>query len=309
MGKYIIKRLLFLIPILLIISLMVYFFMSLTGDPVLTVAGENATAEEVELMREAMGLNDPFFVRYGRYIWNVLHGDLGTSLTGKDVWSYFIERLPYTLLLAFAGMFVALIMSIPFGIIAAVKQNSWIDSLVSTVSIAGLSIPNFWLGLMLMLLFSVKLGWLPVSGATDGVRSLILPAICAGLSNAATLARMTRSSMVDALHAEYLQTARAKGVSEKKVVLKHAFRNALLPIITTAGNIFILLIGGTVVVETVFSWPGIGYVIVQSVRGNEYTLVTGFVILTTVLVALVLLAVDILYAYIDPRIKASYTGK
>ncbi len=309
MGKYIIKRLLFLIPILLIISLMVYFFMSLTGDPVLTVAGENATAEEVELMREAMGLNDPFFVRYGRYIWNVLHGDLGTSLTGKDVWSYFIERLPYTLLLAFAGMFVALIMSIPFGIIAAVKQNSWIDSLVSTVSIAGLSIPNFWLGLMLMLLFSVKLGWLPVSGATDGVRSLILPAICAGLSNAATLARMTRSSMVDALHAEYLRTARAKGVSEKKVVLKHAFRNALLPIITTAGNVFILLIGGTVVVETVFSWPGIGYVIVQSVRGNEYTLVTGFVILTTVLVALVLLAVDILYAYIDPRIKASYTGK
>jgi peptide/nickel transport system permease protein len=159
-----------------------------------------------------------------------------------------------------------------------------------------------------MLLFSVKLGWLPTSGAS-GFKSIIMPAICAGLSNAAVLARMTRSSMVDELHADYLRTARAKGAKEKNVVMKHAYRNASIPIVTTLGQALVLLLGGTVVVETVFSWPGIGYLIVQSVRGNEYTLVTGFVILTTILVALVLLVVDILYAYIDPRIKARYTGK
>lgn len=310
MAKYIIKRLLFLIPVLLVVSLLVYFFMSLTGDPVATVSGETLSEAQREIVRESMGLNDPFFVRYARYMKNILlHGDLGTSLTGQGVWALYISRLPYTILLAVAGMLVTIVIAIPSGIIAGVKQNTWIDTLVSTLSIAGLSIPNFWLGLLLMLLFSVHLGWLPTSGAADGLKSLVLPAICAGLSSTAVIARMTRSSMVDELHADFLRTARAKGTMEKDVILKHAFRNALIPIVTTIGNNFILLLGGTVVVETVFAWPGIGYLLVQSVRGNEYTLVTGFVILTTVLVALVLLAIDVLYAYIDPRIKASYLRK
>lgn len=308
MGRYILRRLLSLIPILLVISFLVYFMMSLTGDPVATMMGEEATEEQMEVMRESLGLNDPFIVRYGRYIWGVLQGDFGTDLAGKDVFSMFMSRFPYTVLLAFVGLFVAVIFAIPLGIIAAVKQNTWVDTAISTISVAGLSIPSYWLGLMLMIEFSIKLGWLPTSGFS-GIKSIIMPGICAGLMWAALIARTTRSSMLDCIRADFLRTARAKGVSEKLVILRHAFKNALIPILTTIGSTFSNLIGGVVVVETVFSWPGIGNLIISSVRSNEYTLVTGCVILTTVFVALTLLLIDILYAYFDPRIKASYTRK
>lgn len=309
MGRYILKRLLSLIPILFIISLLVYCLMSLTGDPVATITQGEVSVEQMEIMREEMGLNDPLLVRYGRYIWGVLHGDFGKDLAGQDVLEQYMQRIGYTIMLAFGGMIVALLFSIPFGILAAVKQNTWIDTAVSTTAVAGLSIPSYWLGLLMILLFAVKLGWLPTSGADAGFKSIIMPSICAGLMWAALIARTTRSSMLDCLRADFLRTARAKGVKEKSVVLKHAFRNAAIPIVTTIGSMFSSLIGGTVVVETVFAWPGIGNLIVSSVRGNEYTLVTGAVLLTTILVAVVLLLVDILYAYIDPRIKASYVRK
>lgn len=308
MGRYILRRLVSLIPILLIISFFVYLLMSFTGDPVATITGGEATQEQMEIMRENLGLNDPFIVRYGRYLWAVLHGDFGTDLAGQDVLQMYLARIPYTILLAFAGMIVALLFSIPFGIIAAVKQNTWIDTAVSTLSVAGLSIPSYWLGLLMMVLFSIKLGWLPTSGC-DSAKSIIMPGICSGLLWSALIARTTRSSMLDSIRADYLRTARSKGVKERRVILKHALGNALIPIVTTIGSMFSSLIGGTVVVETVFSWPGIGNLIVASVRGNEYTLVTGCVLLTTVLVAVVLLIVDILYAYIDPRVKASYVRK
>lgn len=308
MGRYIIRRLLSLIPILLIISFFVYFMMSLTGDPVATMMGEEATVEQMEIMREKLGLNDPFIVRYGRYIGGVLRGDFGTDLAGKDVLEMYMARIPYTIMLAFAGLAVAVIIAIPCGVIAAVKQNTWIDTTISTISVAGLSIPSYWLGLMLMIVFSIKLGWLPTSGC-DSAKSIIMPGICAGLMWSALIARTTRSAMLDCIRADYLRTARAKGVSEKLVVMRHAFKNALIPILTTIGSTFSNLIGGVVVVETVFSWPGIGNLIISSVRSNEYTLVTGCVILTTIFVALTLLVIDVLYAYFDPRIKASYVRK
>lgn len=305
MWKYVVRRFLFLIPILLVVSFLVYWLMSYTGDPAYTVAGEYSTAEEVEARREAMGLNDPIVIRYFHYMEGVIHGDLGTGLYGDNVWDEFIVRLPYTVYLAVAAMFITVIMAIPLGIIAAVKQNTWTDAGLSTLAMAGISIPEFWLGLLLMLLFAVKLKWLPSSGAGD-FKSIIMPAICAGVNNASLVTRMTRSSMVDQIRADYLRTARAKGVGERQVVLRHALKNSLIPIITIVGSQFSILMGGTVVVETVFAWPGVGNYLVTSIRSNDYTMVTGFVLLITVFVALVLLAVDILYAYADPRIKARY---
>ncbi len=309
MYKYIIKRILTLIPIIIVVSFLVFFLMSLTGDAAYSIAGENMTKEEVAALREKMGLNDNIFVRYARYMNNLLHGDLGTGIYGKNVWEEFKTRFPNTLVLALAAMIVTVVVAIPLGIVAALKQNTWLDAGLSTVAVAGISVPSFWLGLMMIILFSVKLGWLPTSGNDQGIKSIIMPAIAAGISNASLVMRMTRSAMLDNLRADFLRTARAKGVDERKVVLKHAMKNALIPIITIIGSQFSILIGGTVVVEQVFSWPGVGNLIIQGVRGNDYIMVTGCVVMVTVFVALVLLAVDILYAYVDPRIKARYSGK
>jgi peptide/nickel transport system permease protein len=296
-----------LIPVILVISFIVFFLMSLSGDPVYSVAGDNMTEEQIKILRQQMGMNDPLFVRYLRYMAGVLRGDLGKSIYGgKDVWHEYINRLPYTIYLAVAAMGVALVIALPIGIIAAVKQNTWVDAISSIFAIAGLSIPGFWLGLMLIWLFAIKLGWLPVTGATAGIKSIIMPAITAGIGNAALIMRMTRSSMLDTLRQEYLRTARAKGVGERKVILKHALGNALIPIITIVGSQFSILFGGAVVTEMVFAWPGVGNLTVTAIRGNDYPMVTGCVIMTTVFTALVLLFVDIIYAYVDPRIKAQY---
>lgn len=308
MLKYITKRLLALIPIMLVISLMVFFFMSLTGDPAMTIASDQMSAEDIEVLRESMGLNDPFIVRYGRYMNGVLHGDFGKDLRGQDVWMLFSSRLPYTVVLAAASLVVIILIALPCGIIAAVKQNTWMDTTVSVIAIAGMSVPNFWIGLLLMLLFGVKLGWLPTSGANSPT-SIILPAVSAGIAFAAASARTTRSSMLDCLRADYLRTARAKGVSENDVITKHALKNALIPIVTVLGSQFCNLMGGTVIVESVFSWPGIGNLIVSGVRGNEFTLVTSCIIMTTLLIGVCLIIIDVIYAFVDPRIKAIYSGK
>lgn len=308
MLKYFAKRLLILIPIILVVSFIVFAMMSMTGDPARMLAGDTMTEEQIDALRESMGLNRPLIVRYFEYVGNALRGDFGESLYGKNVWQEYISRLPYTAILAIAAMFLVVVISIPLGIVAALKRGTLVDASVSALAVIGLSIPGFWLGLILMLAFSLGLGWLPTGGANT-VSSIILPAVTAAVPNIALVTRTTRSSMLDALSMDFLRTARAKGISENKVVFKHALKNALIPIITIVGSQFSILLGGTLVVEMVFSWPGVGYLIVTAVRGNDYNMVTGCVIMTTILVALVLLLVDMLYAFVDPRIKAQYSRK
>ena len=309
MWKYVLKRILYLIPCILAVSFIVYFLMSFSGDPVLSLVSDNATEEEIEMMREKMGLNRPLVVRYVEYMGNVLHGDLGRSINGnKNVWAEYAARMPYTIWLAVVSVLILIVVSLPLGILAALKHGSWLDSILSGFAMVTLSIPSFWAGLLMIILFAVKLGWLPVSGAETG-NSVIMPAICCSLSHIALLTRTTRTSMLDQLNADYLRTARAKGVPERKVVTRHALNNALIPIITILGNDMSILFAGTVAVETVFTWPGIGYLIVTSIRGNDYNMVTGCVLMTTIIVSILLLIVDILYAFVDPRIKAQYTGR
>lgn len=309
MWKYTLKRIMYLIPSIIAVSFIVYFLMSFSGDPAYSLVSDTATQEEIEMLREELGLNRNIFVRYFDYMSGVVQGDFGTSLNGqKDVLAEFMARMPHTISLTVASMVFILVFSLPLGIIAALKHGTWVDTGLSTLAIASLSVPNFWLGLMMILLFAVKLQWLPVSGA-EGWSSIIMPAICAGVTHTALLTRMTRTSMLDNLNADFLRTARAKGVPEKTVVLKHAMGNALIPILTIMGNQMSILIAGTVAVETVFTWPGVGYLIVTAIRSNEFNMVTGCVMLTTVFAAVVLLAVDILYAFADPRIKSQYTGK
>ena len=297
-----------LIPVLLGVAFIIFAIMSVAeGDPVYQVAGPDATEEQLEALREEMGLNGSLIERYFRYIGNLLKGDLGVSYVTKlDVMQLYLQRLPNTLRLASIAMLVAVALSVPLGIVAAVNQNSWKDTLAMILALLGLSMPNFWLGLLLMLLFSLKLGWLP-SGGAEGFTSVILPAVTVGVGLAALLTRTTRSSMLDVLRQDYLRTARAKVVSERKVVYVHALRNALIAIITIFGVQFSNVLGGSVLAETVFAWPGVGRLVVDAIDQRDIPTVTGALIMTTMLVTIVNLLVDIIYAYVDPRIKAQYT--
>ena len=307
MWKYFLKRVLTLIPVLLVVSFLVFWLMSMTGDPARTKAGDFATEEQIELMREQMGLNDPITVRFGRWISNVvLHGDFGEGLYGDNCWKEFALRIPHTVKLAFASILLTVIIAIPFGIIAAVKQNTWLDTILSSIAMLGISMPSFWLGLLLIVTFSVKLRLLPSAGDNGTLACLLMPMFCSAVNNAALVTRMTRSSMVDQIRADYLRTARAKGVSEKKVILKHALKNALIPIITIVGSQFSILLGGTTVIETVFSWPGVGMYTVTCIRGNDFMSATCNIVLVSIMTAIILLGVDMLYAFVDPRIKARY---
>lgn len=311
MWRYIIKRIVILIPLIFLVSFIVYALMDAApGDPVRALVGENMTDEQIEQKREELGYNDPLIQRYLRYIGGVLRGDFGKSLYGeKDVLGEYMNRLPYSLKLALVSIVFTLLVSLPFGILAAVRQNTWIDNALSGLAMIGLSVPGFWLGLMLILLFAQKLGWFPTFGAQEGFLSYVLPAVTLGVANASLLTRMTRSSMLDTIRQDYLRTVRAKGVDERHVILGHALKNALVPIVTIAGSQFSGLIGGAIVVENVFTWPGIGTLTITAIRQHDVNLATGCAILTTVLTAVILLLVDILYAYIDPRIKAQYSGR
>ncbi len=308
MYRYIIKRLIMLIPVLLGVAFVIFAIMNVAeGDPVYQVAGPDATEEQLEALREEMGLNGSLLQRYFRYIANLLRGDLGTSYISKmDVMKLYFQRLPNTLRLASIAMIVAVLISVPLGIVAAVNQNSWKDTIAMVLALLGLSMPNFWLGLLLIILFSLKLGWFP-SGGSEGIISVVLPAVTVGVGLAALLTRTTRSSMLDVLRQDYLRTARAKGVSENKVVMHHALRNALIPIITIFGVQFSNVLGGSVLAETVFAWPGVGRLVVDAIDQRDIPTVTGALVMTTMLVTVVNLLVDIIYAYVDPRIKAQYT--
>lgn len=307
MHKFILKRLLLLVPVLLGVSLLVYAIMSFTpGDPAQLILGENAPAHAVEALREDMGLNDPFFVRYARFVGNAVTGDLGRSYTsGRDVFDEIFSRFPNTLILAALGVTIAVAIGIPIGIISATRQYSLIDSSSMIFALLGVSMPNFWLGLMLILVFAVNLGWLPSGGYSDW-NSLILPAITLGTGSAAIITRMTRSSMLEVIRQDYIRTARAKGVAENVVINKHALKNALIPVITVIGLQFGYLLGGAVLTETVFSWPGVGRMMVDAIRQKDTPTVLGTVVFLATTFSLVNLFVDLLYGFVDPRIKSQY---
>ncbi len=308
MLKYVVKRILMIIPVVLAVSFIVFFIMDFVpSDPAVTVLGDGATEEQLDYYRETHGLNDPLIIRYVRYMEGIVKGDLGTSYAqNRPVWDLFFEKFPNTFKLAVASVVVTVLLSIPLGILAAVKNNTWVDTVCSTLSFVGLAMPNFWLGLLLIMLFSVNLHLLPSTGAV-GFKSLILPAITCGTGNMAALTRITRSSMLDVLRQDYLRTARAKGQSERKIITRHAFKNAQIPVVTQIGIQMSTLLGGAVLTERVFAWPGVGAFLVDSIQKSDFEVVTGFVIMLAIFVSIILLLVDVVYAFLDPRIKAQYS--
>lgn len=308
MYRYIAKRLLMMLLVLVGISFMIYFIMDMApGDLAMSILGEGATEAEYNALRAELRLDDPVIYRYARYMWNLIHGDLGYSYTYKmTVIELYATRLPATILLAFSSMIVGTVLSIPLGVYAALRQGSLQDNAVSALAMFGIASPNFWVGLMLIILFALHLGWFN-SGGFESWKDLILPACTIGVDHMASMVRTTRSGMIDVLRQDYLMLARAKGVKERKVITKHALKNALIPIVTIMGMQFSKSLGGSVVTETVFSWPGVGRLVVNAIKAQDVEVVTGCIIVTSMLASCVILVVDILYAYIDPRIKAQYS--
>lgn len=334
MWIYIIKRLLGLLPVLLGITLLVFCFLHLIpGDPAVILSGERATPEQLAALRDKLGLNQPLPLQYLTFLKNLIRLDLGTSIiSGIPIAAELRVRFPATLELSIAAMLVALVIGIPAGILAAVRRNSWLDNLTMTGSLIGVSLPVYWLGLLLIYLFAVNLHWLPASGRIsvdagysfkpitgfymldallrldgaalkDILAHLILPALALGTIPLAILVRITRSAMLEVLSQDYIRTARAKGVPELWVILKHAFKNTLLPVSTIIGLQFGTLLGGAILTETIFSWPGIGSWIYDGILARDYPVVQGGVVFVATAFVLINLLVDISYALIDPRIQ------
>ena len=296
-----------MIPVTIAVIFIVFLIMHLTpGDPVALLLGADATPELIEETREALGINDPFFVQFGRYIINLCKGDFGTSwYTGNPVSERLFSAIPYTVKLSLGAMLVAILISVPLGVIASVKRNTIADYVISVFAMIGVSAPTFWVGIMLMLLFSLNLRVLP--SAFDGsFASYILPTITQGFNMLASIVRTQRSSMLEVLNSDYIRTARAKGVSNFSATYKHALRNAVLPSITVAGLDFSLLVGGSVAIETVFAIPGVGRLMIDNIKLHDTPTVIGCMVFVSVMVSIINLLVDILYGLVDPRIKAQY---
>lgn len=295
-----------MIPVLIGVSFMIFFIMDLAPGNAIDMMGD-LTAEQEAAMISLYGYDRSVFYRYFLYVNNLLHGTLGTTvITGQSIAALYFQRLPATLVLALGTIVVSHLISLPLGIFSAVRSGSLWDNGSMVLALIGLSMPNFWLGLMLIILFALTLGWLP-SGDFTGFKSVILPAITVGTGYTAMLTRTTRSSMIDVIRSDYLRTARAKGVPEKIVIRKHALRNALIPILTVSGTQLAGCLGGAVITEAVFSWPGVGRLIIDAINSRDPNAATGYIIMTTLLTSVLLLIVDLLYAYVDPRIKAQYT--
>ena len=312
MKEYLLQRLVQIIPVLFFLSLIVFTMVRLIpGDPAAIRLGMEATPEGIAAVRKEMGLDQPIFVQYAIWLRDVLQGNFGTSwVSKKPVLDLIMLKLPASLMLACTALAIALIIAIPAGIISGVKQHSWIDNVATTFALLGVAMPQFWLGIMLMLIVAVQLRWLPPSGFVDlaqnpgeSVRRLILPALTLGLTLAAPLARFMRSGMLDVMNADYIRTARAKGLTERMVILGHAVRNALLTVITVLGMQFGALLGGTIVIEQVFSWPGVGLMSFTAINQRDYGIIQGVVLFVALGFVLINLLIDVLYVYIDPRIR------
>lgn len=303
MIQYIIRRLIQAGICLFGISIIVFLLSHLSGDPALLMAPPEAKPEDIEAIRVTLGLNKPLYLQFWLFISKAVQGDFGTSIRwGKPCLELWLMRFPNTLVLAGAAMAFTLLVGIPTGILSAVKVGKWFDNFGKAFALAGQSMPVFWVGLMLMLLFAVTLRWLPTSGIGDW-RNLIMPAFTLGWYFTAAITRLSRSAMLDVLDSEYIKMARIKGLPERVVILKHAFRNAMIPILTLAALNIVTLLNGTVITETVFNWPGIGRLIVDSIFSRDYPMVQTCVLIASALFIFTNLIVDILYAYIDPRIK------
>ncbi len=310
MGRYILRRILVTIPVLLCVTFLIFTMMHFTdGDPARLILGDTATEEEVAALQREMGLDRPFFEQYVRYMWNLFHGDLGVSyMTKLPVSNEIMTRLPVTIRLALLSCIFAVVIGIPAGIISAVKQYTILDNIITVLALIGITMPNFWLALLLVLFFSVKLGVLPASGLY-GPLYYIMPVISISAASLATITRMTRSSMLEVIRSDYIRTAKAKGLSERQVIIKHGLKNALIPIITIIGIQFAGGLSGAVVNEQVFAIPGLGKLMVDAIKNRNYPLVEGGVLVIALMCSIVNLAVDLMYAIADPRIKAQYERK
>lgn len=310
--SYLIQRLFLTLIVLLGVTFVVFLIIHLVpGDPARVILGVQANEQNVAALRERLGLNRPFLVQYADWLWNAAHGDFGKSLiTGQPVGPQLMQRLPATLQLAIAGLLIGMLIGFPAGIISAIKSGTTTDIVTSVLSQIGVTIPDFWLGIMLVILFSLTLGWLPPSGYTppeqdfgDWLAHLILPAVTVGVISGAIQTRFIRSAMLEVLHENYVRSARAKGLGERTVIIRHALRNAMITIVTVIGLQITALLSAVVVVEVVFAWPGLGRLALDAVLDRDYPLLQGAVFIVAAMLALVNLGIDLLYFFIDPRIE------
>lgn len=306
------------VPVLFLVSILVFLMLHLLpGDPATVILGQEASLEEIAALRQKLGLNEPLAVQYWNWLMGVAHGNLGVSLIdGTPVLDMILQRLPATVELIIGSFTVAVLIAFPAGIISAARPNKLIDHISTAIALIGMSIPHFWLGMMFILFFAVKLGWFPASGYVPfsedpiaNLQAMILPMVATGFRESAILMRMMRSSLLEVLNADYIRTATAKGLSEKTVLLGHALKNALIPVVTTSGIMIASLLGGLLITETIFSIPGYGKLIIDSVFGRDFTTVQGAILVSAVLVVCINIIVDILYVLIDPRIKFDEESK
>ncbi|MDC4224371.1 MAG: ABC transporter permease [Candidatus Manganitrophus sp.] len=305
MARFLIRRLLWSGPVLLGVLTLVFFLIHLIpGDPIDVMLGERAAEADRAALREALHLDDPILTQYGRFLAGVARGDFGRSLTSqRPVAGLILARYPATLQLAAAALLIALLIALPLGILSAVRPRTAVDAGGLLFSLFGISMPTFWLGpLLIIILFSLKLDWLPVSGR-HGIASLVLPALTLGLGMSAILVRMTRSSLLEIFPKEFVLAARAKGLPERRVILRHALRNALIPLLTVVGLQIGALLTGSIITETIFSWPGLGRLTIQAIQGRDYPLVQGCILAIALTYVLVNLLIDLLYAAVDPRVQ------
>lgn len=304
MFRYLVRRLLLTIPVLLGVATLVFALIHLVpGDPAQAMLGEGAAPEELVKLRHSLGLDQPLLVQYKSFLSGIARGDLGTSFRyNTPVTAQIREKLPNTAKLAVAAMVLAILFAIPLGILAAVFRGTIVDYSAMTVALVGISMPNFWLGPLLAILFAVRLGWLPVSG-TGSIWHLVLPAVTLGAALSAILARMTRASLLEELRELYVLAARARGVSRTRAVLRHAFRNSLIPIVTIIGLQFGAVLTGTIITETIFAWPGLGRLLIQAINFRDYPLVQGCILFISVTYVAMNLLTDLAYGFLDPRIR------
>ena len=309
MIRYIIRRILLMIPVLIGVTLLIFLLQSVTpGDPAELVLGQDSTPQERYDWKERYNLNDPLIVQYGKYLLDLVRGDFGVSYrTGKSITLSIVERWPTTILLALLSVSVSVILGMALGIVAALHRDSWIDSVARFIGILGISMPNFWFALLLIMLFALKLKWLPVSGFY-GPKYWILPAMTLGILGSASILRITRSSVLDNIYADFVRTARSKGQKESKVVSHHILRNAMIPITTNIGGLVAAALGGTIILEQIFAIAGLGKLMVDAINQRDYPLLRGCVIMIAATASVINLIVDIVYAAIDPRVKAAFAN-